>query len=153
MLHYKYLILFSIILIPLATLNAQAEIGFGNANENLDSDYVKSSKSKKLNLGQGESYELKLRMKAGRAYYISVKGRKAGQNVQYRIKKPAEPVQNSQEKILYDNSLFNFRSDEFFRPRKDMEVILEIYSQAGFASADLRKETKVNLFIAGKYER
>lgn len=143
----KYLVISFIITAFLFSTNAKSQsfILENISQKKPDRTFNVSNKSRKLKLKKGDTYEIKMKLKNYRLYYISVCGNKAFNNIQYQLK-----MNNNKNEIMYDNAAYEFDKNNTFRVEKDTTIVIKIKTQPSTCLKCDKKKRKVKVFIAYK---
>jgi len=110
-----------------------------------DKTFKTSSKSRTIEMKKGETYSIKMKLRKNRLYFMSVKGKKKLGEIQYRIIDP-----NNNNKVIFDNSAYEFDKKMTFFNDKERNVIIEIRTMPCCFEAKTSKKRNVQLVFANK---
>jgi len=111
-----------------------------------DKDFIRSG-SRTVRMRKGESYQLNLKLKKDRIYYISVRGGKSLGNLQYKIK--SKDADN--QEIMYDNSAYEFKAYNTFYSETSTQLCLEITTEpACCLDTGKKQKEEIEFYIAYK---
>lgn len=108
-----------------------------------DKTYVISKRSGKVKVRNGSTRKLKFRIKKGNDYFVSIAGKMRNNEVHYRII-------NSKQKVIFDNSIFEYSSVSKFSCNQNELVTVEIVMPPSLYGINKTKQEKIHFLLAHK---